>query len=532
MKRYPLLLLPLLLHAPLALAKPGACAAGVVFEDRNGNGRQDAGEPGLADVALSDGVQLVRTDARGHYRLAVEPGRTVFVIKPLGFSFAPRADGLPGFWRHPPQPAQPSLRYGGIVAEVHAGRGCDFALEAQALDEREALQVVLLSDSQPKSLADVGHFGRGIIDPLLAHGPQPVADLALNMGDVVDDALNLYPALLAQSTRLGVPWLHVPGNHDLDFDAADDAGSLQTWRNTFGPDTLAWEEPEASFVMLDNVIYQPGQRPAYIGGFREEQFTFLENYLRDARRGKLLVLGMHVPLFESEGRDTFRDADRERLFALLQPFQQVLLLSGHLHTQQHVLHGPDTGWHGAQPMHEYNIGAASGAFWSGVKDANGVPLSTMSDGTPRGWARLVVDAGGGYALSWHPAHDPDAAMHLHAPRVLRQGAYPAHAVYANVYMGMADTTVQYRIGDGPWQSMQRVERADPALLVENMRDDLAPELRGYDRSPEATASAHLWRGRLPTDLAVGGHRIEVRAMDPWRGEVRAETAYRLEQAEP
>ena len=73
-------------------------------------------------------------------------------------------------------------------------------------------------------------------------------------------------------------------------------------------------------------------------------------------------------------------------------------------------------------MHEYSVGAACGAFWSGVKDAAGIPDSTMSDGTPNGYARLQVVAGGEYRLAWHPARDAQTALALHAPRVLRQGA--------------------------------------------------------------------------------------------------------------
>jgi hypothetical protein len=78
----------------------------------------------------------------------------------------------------------------------------------------------------------------------------------------------------------------------------------------------------------------------------------------------------------------------------------------------------------------------------------------------------------------------------------------------------------------------RFPSLDPALLAENMRDDLADGLRGYDRSPEAEPSPHLWRGALPTKLGVGEHRIEVRAFDRWRGEVRASTHYRLADADP
>src|SRR3546814_683128 len=76
--------------------------------------------------------------------------------------------------------------------------------------------------------------------------------------------------------------------------------------------------------------------------------------------------------------------------------------------------------------------------------------------------------------------------------------------------------------------MRRVSQPDPRLLVENMRDDLAETLRGYDRSPEAKPSPHLWRGALPTDLAAGEHRVEVRAFDAWQGEQRAGTPYRLQ----
>ncbi|MCD9008191.1 calcineurin-like phosphoesterase C-terminal domain-containing protein, partial [Luteimonas sp. XNQY3] len=96
-------------------------------------------------------------------------------------------------------------------------------------------------------------------------------------------------------------------------------------------------------------------------------------------------------------------------------------------------------------------------------------------------------------------------------------------------MGQADTRVEFRVGDGEWAPMRRVERADPRLLLENARDDLAETLRGLDRSPEATPSMHLWRGALPTDRDVGEHAVEVRAFDAWQGEQRARTTYRLER---
>lgn len=506
--------------------------AGVVFGDANGNGMRDPGESGIAGVAVSNGHEVVRTDANGRYSLQMRAGQTIFVVKPAGWVVPEGADGGPMFWRQQPLQRPSGLRYGGIPAGTLLLQ-VDFPLR-KADQAGSGLDVLVFADPQPKSRVDIDHYRRDIVEPLRGTD----AALGLTLGDIVDDDLSLYPEINAVTSSLGVPWLHVAGNHDMDIDAKDDADALQTFRAHFGPDTLAWEEARATFVLLDDVVHRPGMKPAYIGGFRDDQFAFLEAYLPTVPKDRLLVLGMHIPLFEPAGRDTFRDADRERLFALLHDFPHVLVLSAHSHTQQHWFHDAATGWHGAQPLHEYNVGAACGAFWSGVKDADGIPDSTMADGTPNGYATLKVSQGGGYALAWHPARlredDPafTAAMALHAPKVLREGAYPAWGVYANVFMGRDDTRVEYRVDDGEWMPMKRVSQPDPRLVVENVRDDLAESLRGYDRSPEAKPSPHLWRGALPTDLGIGEHAVEVRAFDPWQGEQRARTRYRLMEAAP
>ena len=505
---------------------------GTVFEDGNGNGVRDAGEAGVAGVAVSNGREVVRTDGQGRYALPMSAGQTVFVVQPAGWTAATGADGQPVFWFQQPLRTASGLRYGGLPAGPLRTR-VDFPLR-RTMRAGPDLDVLVFADPQPKSRIDIDHYRRDIVEPL--RGTDAV--LGLTLGDIVDDDLSLYPDIDAVTASLGVPWLHVAGNHDMDIDAKDDADALQTFRRHFGPDTFAREEARATFVLLDDVIHRPGMKPAYIGGFRDDQFAFLEAYLPTVPKDRLLVLGIHVPLFEPAGRDTFRDADRERLFALLREFPHVLVLSAHSHTQQHRFHDAATGWHGARPLHEYNVGAACGAFWSGVKDAEGIPDATMADGTPNGYATLEVARDGRYALAWHPARlrggDPasTSAMALHAPKVLREGAYPGWGVYANVFMGRDDTRVEYRVDGGEWTPMKRVSQADPRLLVENMRDDLAQSLRGYDRSPEAEPSTHLWRGALPTDLGVGEHAVEVRAFDPWQGEQRARTQYRLMEAMP
>src|SRR6185295_12718816 len=67
--------------------------SGTVFLDRNGNGRRDPGEPGIAGVAVSDQDTVVVTAADGSFRLRAAGNGLVFVSVPSGY----RSVGP--FWR-------------------------------------------------------------------------------------------------------------------------------------------------------------------------------------------------------------------------------------------------------------------------------------------------------------------------------------------------------------------------------------------------------------------------------------------------
>jgi len=410
-------------------------------------------------------------------------------------------------------------------ADGWRGAGCLDYRRVPAGAAGPTAQVLVFGDPQVKSESDVDYFRRDIVQPI--HGRIP-ATLGLTLGDLVDDVPALLPTVKQVTETLGVPWLYAPGNHDIDPGATSDATALAAFHRVYGADTRARQTPLANFVVLDDVITLPGQKPAYIGGFREDQYAFLQRYLPTLDKDKLLVLAMHIPLFDEVDKKNFRATDRARLFALLAPFPHVLVLSAHSHNQRHVFHTAADGWLGASPLHEFNLGAACGSYWSGAKDAEGLPDARMDDGTPNGYAVLTVKPAGEYALAWQPAHHaPNTQIGLHAPKVLRRGAYPAWGVFANFYMGDNDSRLEFRVDDGAWMPMKKVLLPDPALTEENMRDDQTTVLRGFDRSPEAAVSPHLWRGALPTKLAAGVHQVEVRAFDRWRGEVTAVTRYTL-----
>ena len=85
-------LLVLLALSPVANGQSLRCE-GRVFLDRDGDGLRDRGEPGIADVGLSDGVRILRSGPDGRFDFRVADGRTVFLIKPAGHAARLRADG-------------------------------------------------------------------------------------------------------------------------------------------------------------------------------------------------------------------------------------------------------------------------------------------------------------------------------------------------------------------------------------------------------------------------------------------------------
>ena len=81
-----------LLHHQAVFAQT---ATGTVYHDLNKNGRKDAREPGIANVCVSNGKEVVKTDKNGKWTLPVGDDTGFFVIKPAEYSVPLTADNLP-----------------------------------------------------------------------------------------------------------------------------------------------------------------------------------------------------------------------------------------------------------------------------------------------------------------------------------------------------------------------------------------------------------------------------------------------------
>ncbi|HTU00157.1 MAG TPA: calcineurin-like phosphoesterase C-terminal domain-containing protein, partial [Candidatus Sulfotelmatobacter sp.] len=311
----------------------------------------------------------------------------------------------------------------------------------------------------------------------------------------------------------GIPWYSVPGNHDLALGTPDERAAVAPFEAVYGPSTYAFHAGPALFAALDDV--RPLGGPRYTGGLRRDQFEFLENLLRVTPPDEWLVLMLHIPLFppDPSGNEGFRGADRLRLFGLLRDRPRVLILSGHTHYQRHVMHGPDDGWAGREPVHEYNVAAACGGFWGGPRDPDGIPVATMWDGTPPGYAILGFK-GGTVSLDYVPARMPaDHQMELHAPKAVAPGQGFA-SFYANVFNGHDGWAVEARVDNRAWNPMRRILGWDPAYAADFLAQDSTARPLAGARLPDPVVCYHLWRGSLPADLPLGRHVLCVRATGP------------------
>ena len=484
-------------------------ASGVVFHDRNRNAARDAFDFGVRGVAVSNGRDVVLTDWRGRYRIAVGDDTILFVIKPEGWATPLDKNGLSRFYYiHKPQGSPKGLAYPGVSPTGPLPDQIDFPLHRQR--ESSSFRAILFSDTQPYSLDELNLLNRDIIAELI--GTQ--AAFGLTLGDLVGDDLSLFEPLNESIGQIGVPWYSVIGNHDINFQAKTDQHSDESFERVYGPPTYAFSYGKVHFIVLDDVVYggpkdEKGTKGPYRAGFSEDQLAFVENYLKTVPRDRLIVLAMHVPLTSPP----FAVDKRRALFEILSDRPHTLSLAGHTHTQENRFYGPEAGFDGPQPHHQWINATTSGSWWLGAADEVGIPHTTMRDGTPNGYSILQFD-GHQYSIRFKAARRPaDHQMNIFAAAATTSENAAETEVLVNVFSGSEQTHVEMRLGkSGDWMPLQREAREDPyyqAIVESDRQKNPRPE---FSLLP-AIKSPHLWVGTLPENPPPGTYTIEVRATD-------------------
>ncbi|MDR0713794.1 MAG: calcineurin-like phosphoesterase family protein, partial [Bacteroidales bacterium] len=484
---------------------------GYVYEDLNRNGKKDRSEKGIAQTAVSNGTEVCLTDAQGKYQLPVGDDNIIFVIKPAGYQAPLNEYNLPKtYYIHKPK-GSPALRYEGVKPTGTLPKSVDFAL--YRYPEAESFVAFVFGDTQPYTDKEIAYLKDGIVTEAANYANG--ISFGITLGDLVGDTLDLHLPYREMMQQIGLPWYNVLGNHDMNYDVKADSLSDENFELYFGPANYAFNYGRAHFIVLDDVLYpHPLTGRGYWGGLREDQWTFIENDLRHVSSDRLIVISMHIPLADVEDNAAFRNSDRQRFHRLLKPYPNVLFLSAHTHIQtQGFYNGKEHDVDRNIPIREYNVGTTCGDWFSGIVNENGIPVSTMRDGTPPGYALLRID-GNRYTIDYKVFGKPlNYQIAVYNPKVVPARRSTSAAIYANFFMGSKRDTVEYRIDNGDWAKMNRVDEFDPAYYRYVQDWDYVERLPAGRRPSNPIPCSHLWKGGIDTRLPAGTHRIEVRAKD-------------------
>ncbi len=446
-------------------------------------GRVTAPSGGLADVPITDGVTVTQTDADGRFRFEASARQPfVYLTVPADYRLPTHENGTARFYR----PLDPG-----------SGDTVEAEFQLQSLDRNDETHAfTFLADPQTRTEAEMETFQAETVpdvrQTVKTLGDRPV--FGVGGGDLVFDDLSLFAGYEEAVRQMGVPFVQVVGNHDLNFDAPADPGSTATFRQHFGPEYYSFDRGAVHYVVLDNV-YWPGNdgfgndTDGYLGHVDATQLHWLKQDLALVEDGRPVVILAHIPplstAYERRGESSpsaqSMIVNREALYELLAPFD-AHIVTGHVHENEHRYEaGP----------HEHVVGTACGAWWTG-------PI--CYDGTPRGYAVYEVN---GESVRWrYKSTGRDADHQMRLTRVTEDGE---ERLLANVWDADDEWTVTW------YEDGVRTGK----MTQETAVDPMAKELYAGEDLPEK----HTWVEPQPTDHLFSApfnpeaNRIRVEATD-------------------
>jgi len=243
-------------------------AKGKVFSDINKNQLADADEPGIENVLVSNGTDVVKTDKNGNYQIPIKSGNILFVIKPQGWCTPLNKYKLSKFYYIYKPDGSPVLKVAGSMPTGPLPDHINFPL--YPTKEPDNFELFVMGDLQPSNAREAEYLAKNIISEV---ANDTIRKFGISLGDVVSNNIEDYPMINDIVSKIGIPFYHAIGNHDLNFDAPTDELTDETFEATFGPTTYAFQYAKTHFIILDDVIYGDIDTRKYTGGLRDDQLT-------------------------------------------------------------------------------------------------------------------------------------------------------------------------------------------------------------------------------------------------------------------
>lgn len=427
-----------------------------------------SGKTALGGIRVSDGRQVVQTDAAGEFRIRVGPesGPFLFVTTPRGYwaqrFYVPTATAAkrrPVFHLSENSASRANrLLY---ITDVHLGEG-------------NAKESVLRMNKT--------------IDEINALDPLPA--LCWMGGDIsLDHAKG--PLYVDLVSRLKMPVRHSVGNHEFQLKQADPLGRFQ---QLFGPTYYSFDLDDLHCITLDGCGIDPnrGETGGVIGRMSRRELAWLAADLAAVPRGMTTVVAVHIPLACSypprRGTTAAKSpqwvvTNAGKAIALLRQHDVKLVLQGHLHENQRMVQS------GIEFVESVSV---CGTWWR----AEAGERENATSGEPRGYRMLEWSAG---KLSHHYLGSAESRIEAAGEIVGRPKKLPGNkpaSLLVNIFDGTTTTRVSAQIDDGPSNGLKATNRG-------NHFSDLQ--------------AAHHWAWTIPAQaLTPGQHQLTVRIEEPGR----------------
>ena len=342
---------------------------------------------GIPGVVVSDGVEVVKTDAKGVYQMKSKKYHGyVFVSTPSGYE--PLTSGiLPKF-------------HATLKANAATAERVDFQLKKA--DGQDNHRMLLLGDIHlAKRTDDQKQFAEFVKDVNATVSATAGKVYALTLGDMTWDLywiVNNYSfkEYLADASGIkGVTMYHTIGNHDHSMYYMGDFDTVKDYKENIGPTYYSFNIGKVHYVVLDDVectnktatTDEKGNAcytREYNGRVVADELAWLKKDLASVPNGTPLVVTMHIPLFNGKGSATLKDASA--LENVLKTYPEVHLVTAHTHTVYNTDKTSDLH------LYEHNAGSVCGTWWWSGKETPGVHIG--QDGSPGGYTVLDVTGTG------------------------------------------------------------------------------------------------------------------------------------------
>lgn len=246
---------------------------GKVFYDRNGNGKQDKGEKGIAGVSVSDGFCVTVTNADGSYSITANPrARFVSVYTPDGWC------NTNNFFCD----VRPQMSGKEAGAEViHRGNpGPDFGLTKCSTYGK----FVHMSDIEDRIYKDW-------IDRFKEYAQIHDIDFAVVTGDICYETGLVFFSQAMNSSNVGRRMVYTIGNHDLIKGNKDYLGNdygEKNFEDCFGPSWYSFNAAGIHYIVTPMLMGDA--RPSYSA---DDISAWIQQDLKNVAAGTPTVMFNH-----------------------------------------------------------------------------------------------------------------------------------------------------------------------------------------------------------------------------------------------